>query len=235
VPAGSPPAASPAPTGVESTSSPTASPAPTILPAPTPVSLGRFPACPDRPFDATATLRPEFADQYFLGGESQAIAADFVTQVEGLYAAKPNADPCATFTRHGLETALAMDPRLRAVADGVQQVDGDLVLRMRSEGEYDLRVHPPTVPLNVIYDLAAGSRVTDLATGAVAVSDAPGGSGCTSASSSTGRWRADTVGPITESSDQSMAVIPTAPPPGAVRDSNAILPGPRSMNMPACR
>ena len=66
-----------------------------------------------------------------------------------------------------------MDPRLRAVADGVQQVDGDLVLRLRSEGEYDLRVHPPTVPLNLIYDLAAGSRVTDLATGAVAVSDAP--------------------------------------------------------------
>ena len=215
-PVGSPQTASAEPTAVESTSSPNASPATTVVPAPTPVvSLGRFPVCPDRSFDSTATLGPEFANEYFLGDESKAIAADFVAQLQGLYAATPDADPCATFTRNGLETALAMDARLRAVADGVQHVDGDLVLRMRSEGEYDLRVRPPAVPLNVIFDLAAGSRVTDLATGAVEVSEAAQRVGLRVDFVFDGhRWHADKVGPITEPSDLSMAAIPTAPPPG---------------------
>jgi hypothetical protein len=196
---------------------PSATPEPTPSPSPTPspVSLGRFPACPDRPFDTSAILGPAFSREAFEGDESDVIARTFVTQLAGIYAWTPGADPCAAFTVRGLASAVAVDANLRAVAEGSARIESELVYRLRSEGVYDLRLRPPSVPLNLAFDLPEGSRTTDPTSGSVEVSAFPQRVGLHVVFVFDGhRWRADEVGPITDSSDLVWATIPATPSPG---------------------
>jgi hypothetical protein len=171
--------------------------------------------CPDRPFDAAAPLGPEFEQDVFLHDESADLARAFLAALGALYAARPGSDPCDTFTARGFAEALAFDPRLAAAQLGRATIDGLLVLRLRSEGSYDLRARPPTVPLDLIFDLPAGSRLTDrLAGNAIRVSTTVQRFGLGVELQFDGRvWRADRVGPVSADS-QGWARLPVRPPPG---------------------
>lgn len=171
--------------------------------------------CPDRPFDHEVVLGPAFAEEYFQRDESQALATDFLAGLAALYAARPDADPCSTFTARGLAEALAFDPRLAAVRRGDAILLGELVLRLRNEGSYDLRRRPPTVPLDLIFDLLPGAQLTDrVAGGDVQVSTTVQRFGMQVTLQFDGhRWRADRVGPVSPE-QLAWTRLPPVPLPG---------------------
>ena len=171
-------------------------------------------ACPDVVFDPTASLGPEFGSDVFAGDESMGLARAFVDGVAGLYAWRPDADPCALFSARGLRTAMETDTRLRDAIEGRISVESDLVLRLALEGVYDLRVAPPTVPLSIVFDIPAGSRTTDVRSGTTTRSPAAERAGVAVTFVYDGhRWLADRVGPV-EGDDAAWLAMPTLLPPG---------------------
>lgn len=200
-----PPPVPSGPVATDATVGPVVTPNPSLAPV----------NCPDRPFDDQVVLDPEFAEESFQRDESQALAANFLAELAGLYAARQDVDPCDAFTARGLAEALAFDPRLAAVRRGDAVFEGELVLRLRNEGTYDLRRRPPTVPLDLIFDLPPGARLTDrVAGGPVQVSTTVQRYGMQVTLQFDGhRWRADRVGPV---SPELLAGtrLPPVPPPG---------------------
>jgi hypothetical protein len=171
-------------------------------------------ACPDLAFDPRASLGPEFANDLFLRDESAAIAGAFIDGIAGVYAQRPGADPCLLFTGRGLRTAMETDPRLRDAIEGRSRLESDVLLRAAFEGDYDLRVAPPTVPLTIVFDLAAGSRTTDVRSGTITRSPAVQRAGLHVDFVYDGhRWLADRVGPV-EGEDAAWVSMPTPVPPG---------------------
>jgi hypothetical protein len=183
-------------------------PSPSATPAPVDVR------CPPFAFDETAVLGPAFHREYFEHDESTAIAARFVQGLEALYAGGQNVDRCGLFTDRGLATALLFDPHLGAADRRERLIDGDLVMRMASEGTYDLRMTPPRVPLDIIFDIADGARITDPATGFVVVKRDPErvGLGLTFAFDGH-RWLVDEVRRIS-TDNVAWSRLPEALPPG---------------------
>lgn len=170
--------------------------------------------CQDVKFDPAASLGPEFANDNFLGDESEVIAGAFIAGLAGIYARRPNADPCAWFTTRGLRTAMETDARLRDAIEGRSSLESDLAMRIAFESTYDLRISPPTVPLSIVFDLPAGSRTTDLRSGATTVSPGDQRAGLHVDLVYDGRrWRADRVGTV-EGDDAAWLTMPTPLPPG---------------------
>lgn len=171
--------------------------------------------CPDRPFDDQVVLGSEFNEEYFQADESQALATEFLVELAALYAARLDADPCVAFTARGLAEALAYDTRLAAVLRGDAVIDGQIVLRLRNEGTYDLRRRPPSVPLDLIFDLLPGARLTDRVRGGVVeVSTAVQRFGMQVTLQFDGhRWRADRVGPVSPE-QLAWTRLPPVPLPG---------------------
>ena len=177
-------------------------------------AFGRLPECPAFRFDDGAKLGPVFQTDIFQHDESHDLAAVFVEELQGLYAGSSDVNACDSFSRRGLQSALTTDSRLGAVAAGTLRIEGDLVLRAAFEGDYDLRKRPPTVPLDLVFDLLPPSTVTNLVTGGVDVTRAPQRWGENVTFTFDGhRWLADRVGPISAGSHE-FAELPTAPPPG---------------------
>jgi hypothetical protein len=87
-------------------------PTPSVV-AGTPVAAETTPImpCPERPFDRSVTLGPEFQQDVFVHDESEAIARDWVAGLTEVYARSPQADPCRLFTARGLATARDADSR----------------------------------------------------------------------------------------------------------------------------
>lgn len=171
--------------------------------------------CPDSPFDGDAVLGPEFAKEYFERDESQALAQDFLGELAALYAARPAADPCDAFTARGLAEALAFDTLFAAVRRGDAVLEGELVLRLRNEGSYDLRRRPPSVPLDLIFDILPGARLTDRVRGGVVeVSTAVQRFGMQVTLQFDGhRWRVNWVGPVSPE-QLAWTRLPPVPLPG---------------------
>ena len=149
----------------------TGRPSPTASPTPTPPPVDE--RCEPLTFDESAVLDPIFNEESFLRDESETIAARFVRGLEALYAGGSNVDRCGLVTDRGLAAMLSADPHLAAADRGERRIDADLVYRMRNEGTYDLRARPPRVPLVVVFDVPAGSRVSEPTTGAVAATSDP--------------------------------------------------------------
>jgi hypothetical protein len=129
--------------------------------------------CPELQVDPQASLGPEFDEESLAPGAADDIAAGFVAVLEGLYADDPDADPCVEFTDTGLTQAAAVDDRLGQAMAGTSRLYADLALRLAGEGTYDLRQRPPKVPLQVVFDIPAGSTTTDVASGATDTTLAP--------------------------------------------------------------
>lgn len=182
-----------------STPAPTPRPAPTVVPTATPLPAGVGGTCPELSFDEAVQLPAVFDQEYFPGDESEVIARRFLTGLGRFYARPSEVDVCTIFTRRGLETARLMDARLAAVDRGDLTIDGELTFRVRVEGQYNLRRRPPTVPLDVVFDIPAGATITTRSSGEVAT---------TSTSERLGfqyifvfdghRWLVDWVGPATQ-------------------------------------
>jgi hypothetical protein len=188
-------------------------PFPSVSAPTTPVPASSV-ACPDLAFDPTASLGPEFASDIFLRDESNTIARVFIDGLSGIYARRPNADPCALFTARGIRTAMETDARLRDVIEDRTRLESDLRLRAAFEGDYDLRVTPPTVPLSIVFDLPAGSRTTDLRGGTTTPSPGDQRAGLHVTFVYDGHhWLADRVGPV-EGDDAAWLAMPTPLPPG---------------------
>jgi hypothetical protein len=158
--------------------------------------------CVPRPFDATASLDPAFDHDIFVRDESEGIAGAFLAGLETIYADPATTDVCRFFTERGWQTALAVDPRLRAAGRGETQGAPDLVLRVAFEGTYDLRIRPPIVPLDIIFDVDDGAGTTVSRDGFQVAFLFDGH-----------RWRADEVAPITGENAEWVA-LPSTPSPG---------------------
>lgn len=212
--------AAPVPSGLGATD---ATVRPIVIPNPTLAPVN----CPDRPFDDQVVLGPEFAEEYFQRDESQALAANFLAELAGLYAARQDVDPCDAFTARGLAEAFAFDPRLAAVRRGDAVLEGELVLRLRNEGTYDLRRRPPTVALDLIFDLPPGARLTDRVAGRpIQVSTTVQRFGMKVTLQFDGhRWRADLVGPVSPEQLMWLRLPPTPEPGRACTNFRRDLPG----------
>ncbi len=185
-------AASPVTIVVDTPSPPSAQPSESVTPRCAPLVI-----------DATASLDPVFDHDIFVRDESEAIAADFLAGLSAIYADPDTADVCALFTERGWTEALAFDPRLRAAGGGAAGPGTDLVLRIAFEGTYDLRDRPPVVPLDIIFDIPAGTG-TGVTRDGLHVDFVFDGE----------RWRADRVGEVTPE-NLAWTVLPSPPPPGA--------------------
>ncbi len=150
--------------GTPSPSPPAESPSP----ADSQAAAGR---CPDLQFDASASLDPTFDGDSLPGDRATEIGSTFVDALTGLYVGDPDADPCAVFTGPGLESAIALDPRLGPALAGTSRLDTDLVFRIASDHEANLGDRPPTVPIDVVFDVPAGATTTDVASGATDTSE----------------------------------------------------------------
>lgn len=201
---------------------PTAAP---IQPAPSqpassatdPIPVGR---CPERGFDGAIVLGPVFQQEFFLHDESRKITDDFIERVEDYYDEPTEFEPCSIFTERGLEAARLIDARLRAVDGREIEIEGDLILRVAFEGEYDLRERPPSLPIDAIYDLAPGAVIRDRATNDVRVTTGLERIGFHYDLMFDGHtWRADGVAPIGPDYAE-WAVLP-----------RAVLPGPRCRDL----
>jgi hypothetical protein len=139
----------------------------------TPVPAFAVASCAGLQIDPGATLGPPFDEEVFAADEQETIGRTFVNGLTRLYARDPDADPCHLFTGRGLTRAAAADSRLATSLAGTSRTEGDLVFRRAIEGTYDLRQRPPTVPLDVVFDIPAGSVTTDPSTGTSSTSTAP--------------------------------------------------------------
>jgi hypothetical protein len=171
--------------------------------------------CPASSFDPAASLGPQFQTDIFQRDESEVITSDFLAGLAQVYTGEDTIDPCRWFTERGLRTAVAADPRLREVTQGELKIAADLLLRVAFEGIYDLRSRPPVVPIDAVFDIAAGATVTDLPTRTTVTT-----AGDQRVALHIGfmydgqQWRADNVGPISADYAQ-WASLPRALPPGS--------------------
>lgn len=176
------------------------------------VSLAEVPRCAPVPVDAAAPPGLGVDQDIFVNDESHAIATDFLAGLAAIYADLETADVCRFFTEQGWTAALAFDARLRAVERGASLIQQDHVIRTAFEGTYDLRDRPMTVPLDIIFDIPAGSTTTDLATGETETSTTKDREGLHADFVFDGlRWRVDRIGPIAEDYREWIA-LPTIPP-----------------------
>jgi hypothetical protein len=198
------------------TPAPTPRPTATIVPTDSPVPAGIGGTCPELSFDDAAQLPAVFDQEYFPGDESEVIARRFLTGLGRFYARPSEADVCTIFTRRGLETARILDARLAAVDRGDVTIDGELILRLRNEGQYDLRRRPPAVPLDVIFDIPAGARITNRISGEIVTTPATERLGFQLLLAFDGhRWLVDWVGPVSPSEAMWTRLpvpLPPAPP-----------------------
>jgi hypothetical protein len=172
-------------------------------------------ACPGFSFDSAASLNPVFQTDIFVNGESEVITRQFASALASLYAGGDISDACQWFTATGLQSAIAADARLREVTQGELAIQGDLLLRVAIEGTYDLRTRPPVLPIDAVFDIAAGARVADPPTGSTTTTTTEERVALHIDFKFDGhRWRADNVGPV--SADvAAWSVLPTPLPPGA--------------------
>ena len=178
-------------------------------------------------------LGPQFDNDIFVHDESAAITATFLRGLSDLYAGRTDIDRCSLFTDLGLATALLADEHLRAADQRERFVDGQLALRVAFEGSYDLRIKPPRVPIDAIFDMPAGATITDPASGDVARTTEPERIGLGLTFVFDGHvWRVDLVGPVSaENAGWARAAepVPPGPPcagfvrsgPGAAFDDHA--------------
>jgi hypothetical protein len=185
---------------------------PTPSTEPPPPSLAG--GCPPFAFDARAVLGPEFSADIFPGAESSTITADFLRTLSALYAGRDRVDPCRWLTARGWERALEADRRLRDATHDEKTIDGRLVLRVAFEGAHDLRVRPPTVPIDAVFDILPGATETDRATGGTTTTTALERIGLHLELRFDGHhWRVDDVGPISPEYAED-ATLPAPVPPG---------------------
>lgn len=171
------------------------------------------PRCPPRPFDPAASLGPEFDEDIFLRDESKAIATEFLVGLASIYA-NPSADVCRYFTAQGWRTALAFDPRLRAVERGESLVTQEHLLRVAFEGSYNLRDRPPVIPVDIVFDIPAGAATKDVPSGETRTTTSTAREGSHADFMFDGhRWRVDRLGPISEDYRR-WVELPSTPPPG---------------------
>ena len=171
------------------------------------------PRCPEFSFDTGATLGPEFQSDIFVGGESEVITGQFIDGLAQLYGGGAT-DPCQWFTDRGLQTAIAIDPRLRDITQRKLKIEGGLLLRVAFEGTYDLRLRPPVVPIDAVFDIAAGATITDLPTRTTTITTADQRVAFHIDFIYDGhQWRANSVGPVSADNAQ-WANQPTPLPPG---------------------
>lgn len=212
------PSIRPEPSPSSTAPSPTAAPLRGTPVPPTPTPIPSLPplvsACPPRPFDDAVVLGPPFDGDIFVDDTSSKIAGQFLFGLATVYASPRASDPCELFTDRGLATAIAVDPRLRSALTGEASVTAELDLRLAYEGVYDLRVRPPTVPIDVVFDLPAGAATRDTATGEIETSDRLERVGLHLVFQYDGHhWRVDEAGPIgPEVAD--VAALPEPVPPG---------------------
>jgi hypothetical protein len=186
-----------------------------------PIALGtpepsavRDDQCRPLAFDPLAVPGPEFGQDSFIHDESRAITKRFLVGLRSLYAGDRNVDPCDLFTDRGLATMLLADGRLAAAARGTQFIKSSLQFRADLEGSYDLRIKPPRVPIDAIFDLPAGASVTDLVSGGTTTTTQDERIGLHLMFAYDGhRWRVDEAGPV--SADYAdWATLPGNLPPG---------------------
>ena len=210
-----PPEPLPAPPSASSTPTPLPPSGPAVAQAtPSPTNPPRDDRCAPLTFDTLAVPGPEFAGDIFEHDESRRITEAFLVGLSSLYAGDSNAAPCDLFTDRGLATMLRADPRL-AAADGRELlVHTSLVLRVAFEDDYDLRIKPPRVPIDAIFDVPVGAIVTDptSATSAATTKDERIGLRLVFAYDGH-RWRVDEAGPIS-TANAHWAVLPGPLPPG---------------------
>jgi hypothetical protein len=176
------------------------------------VSLAGTPRCAPVPVDAARPPGLGADQDIFVNDESHAIATGFLAGLAAIYADLETADVCRFFTGEGWTTALAFDPRLRAVDRGGSIIVQDHVLRIAFEGTYDLRDRPMIVPLDIVYDIPAGSTTTDLASGETETTMTDQRQGFHADFVFDGlRWRVDRLGPIGDEYREWTA-LPTIPP-----------------------
>jgi hypothetical protein len=171
------------------------------------------PRCPEFSFDTGATLGPEFQSDIFVGDQSEVITGQFLDGLAQVYGGAAT-DPCQWFTDRGLQTAIAVDPRLRDITQRKLKIEGNLLLRVAFEGTYDLRLRPPVVPIDAVFDIAAGATITDLPTRTTTITTADQRVAFHIDFIYDGhRWRANRVGPVSADNAQ-WARQPTPLPPG---------------------
>jgi len=208
-------AASVAGCGDSVTPSPSAAPssAPTVVPVGD-ASAQPPGGCPGFSLDPDASLGPEFETDTFMNEESEVITSEFVAALGALYAGGEISDACRWFTDAGLRSAIAADARLREVTQGELIIQGDLLLRIAFEGTYDLRTRPPGLPIDAVFDIAAGAKLTDPPTGSTTTTTTDERIALHIDFMFDGhRWRADNVGRLSVD-DAAWSVLPTPLPPG---------------------
>jgi hypothetical protein len=187
--------------------------APVITPRDPVVSIPAEPGCPEVAFDPTASLGPEFQADVFAHDESEAITRAFLHALAAQYAGGSSRDACESFTATGLQSAIAADARLREVRQGELLIQGDLVLRIAFEGTYDLRRRPPVLPIDAIFDIAAGAVEVDQPTGTRTTTTSDERAALHIDFMFDGhRWRADRVGSVSPEYEE-FAQLPSPLPP----------------------
>ena len=144
--------------------------APTVSGRPeTPAAAVAAASCPGLQLDPGATLGPAFDEELFAGDESSTIGRAFVDGLARVYGGDL-AGACDLFTGRGLIKTAIVDPRLKASVAGQSRAAAKLVFRQSIEGTYDLRERPPRVPIDVVFDIPAGSVTTIPTAGATSTS-----------------------------------------------------------------
>jgi hypothetical protein len=174
--------------------------------------------CGPLAFDALAVPGPEFAEDIFSHDESRTMTERFLVGLGALYAGGSNVDRCDLFTDRGLATMLLADPHLAAGDRRERLIRTSLVLRVALEGSYDLRIKPPRVPIDAVFDLTAGATITEPASGASTLTTEDERIGLRLEFAYDGhQWRVDQAGPMSaENAD--WAVLPGPLPPGPACD-----------------
>ena len=181
---------------------------------PGPTEPPRDVRCAPLTFDALAVPGPEFAEDIFVRDESRTITEAFLVGLSALYAGGSNVDRCDLFTDRGLATMLLADRHLAAADRRELLVHTSPVLRVAFEDDYDLRITPPRVPIDAIFDLPAGATVTDPRTAASVMTTQDERIGLHLVFAYDGhRWRVDEAGPVSTANAE-WATLPGPLPPG---------------------
>jgi hypothetical protein len=181
---------------------------------PAPTEPPRDDRCAPLAFDALAVPGPEFAEDIFVNDESRTITEAFLVGLSSLYAGGSNVDRCDLLTDRGLATMLLADRHLAAADRRDLLVDTSLVLRVAFEDDYDLRIKPPRVPIDAIFDLPAGATLTDPHTAAAATTTKDERVGLRLVFAYDGhRWRVDEAGSVS-TAHADWAILPGPLPPG---------------------